>query len=886
MRRFLALVCATSLLSGCAATPAPPRFAAAPLPASVPSDLPRNARPLHYTIRIVPEPARLAFAGTSTVELEVYAETSALVLHAADLAITHAVLIGADGTRRTLAATPDPARQTVSFADGAPIAPGAWRLEADYTGRIYTQAQGLFALDYPDRASGEMRRALFTQFEAPDARRFAPMFDEPSYKATFDLAAVIPAGQMAVSNMPVAREVTLADGRREVTFATSPKMSSYLLFFALGDFERASAIAADGTQVGIVAPHGSGASTRYALEGMAPLLPWLADYFGTPYPLPKLDNIAAPGQSQFFGAMENWGAILTFESLLLDDPAITSAAARQRIWGTQAHEVAHQWFGNIVTMAWWDDLWLNEGFASWLASKAVQHFHPEWQDDLSRVAQRERAMALDGFANTHAVVQDIATVSELAQAFDGITYAKGEAVIGMFEAHAGETVWRDGLRRYFANHAWGNTTSADLWAAMAAAGADTLPQIAQDFITQPGVPLVEVAGECVAGETRLALTQSQFSLDRRVETAARPLSWRVPLAIAGGNGTAAERLVLEGSAAMTLPGCTAPVVVNAGQQGYFRTLYAPDLAARNAAGLGSLPVIDQLGLLADAMALAAAGYQPLAPAMALLDGVPGDGHPVLVQEAALYWQEQYQLLPADQPEPRARLAEHVRNRLGPRLAALGYDPVAGEAVVDANLRATLLGVLGEIGDPQVAAQARLRFARLADDPRALDGPLKASWLKLAARGADAAQWEMLARLAAAATGTAERQAYFAALGEARDPALAARALEFALGGAAGTASAEIIANVSAGHPEMALAFVLDHQPQVRALVDASGWQGYVAGLAQGSDDPASIARLEQWRTTLPADEAVPLTRAIDALRLRQATRPARAAALRAWLEAR
>ena len=296
---------------------APAAATLAPLPETVPSDLPRNARPTHYRIEVTPDAQALTFTGKVSIDVTVFSATDALTLHGNGLAVSGAALVGADGKPVALTTTADEAAQTLRFAAPKAIAPGQYRLDVAYAGKIGTQPSGLFALDYPDKRTGKEVRGLFTQFEAPDARRFVPSFDEPSYKATFDLSAIVPADRMALGNMPVKGQEMLAGGLKRVTFATTPKMSSYLLFFGMGDFERSSQKAADGVDVGIVAPAGSGAQADYAREGLAQILPWFDDYFGVKFPLPKLDNIAAPGTSQFFGAMENWGAIMTFELSLI-----------------------------------------------------------------------------------------------------------------------------------------------------------------------------------------------------------------------------------------------------------------------------------------------------------------------------------------------------------------------------------------------------------------------------------------------------------------------------------------------------------------------------------------------------------------------------------------
>jgi len=887
LKRLAATAFTALLLAGCASTPAAEApgvaLTTAPLPESVTSDLPRTARPLHYRIEVIPDAANLTFAGTTSIDIEVFERTDTLTLHANELQFTMARLLRADGSGEPipLETELDAAAQTVRLEAPAPIAPGAYRVDLSYTGKILTQPSGLFALDYPDKRTGETVRGLFTQFEAPDARRFAPMFDEPSYKATFDLTATVPADRMAVSNMPIAGEETLPGGLKRVTFRTTPKMSSYLLFFGLGDFERLAMKGPNGIDVGIVSPSGSGEQARYALEMLPPLLEFYGDYFGVPYPLPKLDNVAAPGQSQSFGAMENWGAILTFERYLLIDPTITSPAIQDYMYTAQAHEVAHQWFGDIVTMAWWDDLWLNEGFASWMETKATDHFHPEWSPLLARVNGREAAMALDSFATTHPVIQPIRTVEETNTAFDAIAYSKGEAVISMLEAYAGEDVWREGIRAYMRQHQYANTTSDDLWRAVEQAGADGLSRIAHDFTLQPGVPLVHAQAECRDGRTELAVTQGEFSRDRKVQVTESPQRWRVPLLVQAGDA-APVRHVLEGSAVLRLPGC-GPVIVNGGQLGYFRTLYSPAMAAELARALPGFAAIDQLGLLRDSFALAEADYQPLAPALAMLTAIPGNANPVVAQGAIARWAALHGVATDDD---RPRVAALARERWLPRLRELGYEPKPSDTLADANLRSDLISTLGNMGDETVAGEARRRFAALAADPRALDGPLKTTWLAVAARNATAAEWERLLELARTSSSTVERQAYFQLLGAAQDPALARRALDFALTGEAGTTSANVMTAVAAEHADLAYDYAMANRARVEGLIDTFGQASFIAGLGATSRDPAMIGKLEQLRDSVPADQRRAVERRIAALRQRLESDPRLSRELAAWLAAR
>ena len=878
------LLASTSLAPAASAQSAPPTQ---PLNESVPSDLPRTARPLHYTIAIEPDAAKLTFTGQSSAEIEVFAATSELVLHAVDLKFADARLVpAAGGPAIPLRIALDEDKQLVRFAAPTRIAPGRYTLATRYAGKINTQANGLFALDYNDTATGEPRRGLFTQFEAPDARRFAPLFDEPSYKATFDLSAIVPAAQMAVSNMPIARAEALDGGRKRVTFATSPKMSSYLLFFGLGDFERIAKKASNGTEVGVVLPRGKAPQGKYALDTLADLVPYYSNYFGQPYPLPKLDEVAGPGQSQFFGAMENWGAIFTFEGVLLDDPALTSATGRQNISTTVAHETAHQWFGDLVTMAWWDDLWLNEGFASWMETKASDHFNPTWGALLDRVGGREAAMGLDGFATTHPVVQKIRTVEETNQAFDAITYSKGEAVIAMLEAYAGANVWRDGLRAYMKDRAYGNATTQDLWRAVEAAGAPGLTAIANDFTTQPGIPLVRVAeARCAGGVTRLVLEQGQFSRDRKAEVAAQPLRWKVPLLLTPLGGKSTRIVLTDGRGEATVAGC-APVVVNGGQLGYFRTLYpAPALAGLTKA-LPRLAPIDQLGLVKDNLALSRAGYQAMAPALDVLAAVPARGDAIVAAGAVEEWGKVYESLADDQPA-QARLAALVSKQWRPRMTALGFEPRAREIVPQAQLRSQLIATLGKQGDPTVAAEARRRFAQLAGSPRALDGPLKTAWLRIVAANATRFEWDALAAQAKSSTGLVERSTYFSLLGRTNDPVLAQAALDLALTDAAPqTARADMIRQVAEGHSDLAFAFAIAHRRQIEALLDDSARANFFARLAANAKNPATIVALENFAAGLKPDQRKPVGRVLGQIRQRLADNAAQVAGTKAWLAGR
>jgi len=874
---------ASLLLAGCATARDEASATAAPAAtAQIPSQLPRNVRPLHYSISAVPDAANLRFTGRTDVDIEVLEATDSITLNAAELEFGE-VSIGSLGASDgpPLALTPqtslDAAAQTATFRFARRLAPGRYRLTLNYAGRINTQAAGLFALDY--ESDEGPKRALFTQFQAPDARRFFPSWDEPIFRTPYDLRIAVPAGQQAISNMPEAGRAPGPDGRQIVTFQTTPAMSSYLLFLAVGEFDRITTTVA-GTEIGIVTRRGAGEQGRWALESSARLLPWFNDYFGTPYPLPKLDNIAGPGSSQFFSAMENWGAIFSFENILLVDPAITSEERRQSIFAVDAHEMAHQWFGDLVTMAWWDDLWLNEGFASWMATKATAALHPEWQPLLGRISGREGAIQLDSLQTTHPVVQHVETVEQISQAFDAITYRKGEAVITMLEDYVGDADWRQGVRSYMARHRLGNTVSDDLWRAIEQASSIPVTAIAHDFTLQPGVPLIRVeSGECVGGRTQVALRQGEFSRDRPDKA---PLAWRVPV-VASAGGQPFRTLVEGGSAQANVPGC-GPLVVNYGQAGYYRTLYAPPLLARLTRDYARLRPIDQIGLLADSWSLGLAGYQPASAALDMAEAAPADASSHLWSRIAAIYGQIDRMYEGD-PARQAQLGRRASARLTPVLRRLGWSPRPDEPANDAVLRAELIGTLGGLGDRAVVAEANRRFA--ADDPAITTGPLRQTLLAVVAFNADAATWQRLRAMARDERNPLVRVQLYRLLGAVRDPALAQRALDLALTDEPGaTNGSQIIGAVAAVHPDLAFDFAIRNRERVEPLVDASSRSRFVPGLATGSWNPAMIAKLEQYAERhMTAQSRAPADRAIASIRDRIRVREQRLPDITRWLEA-
>lgn len=842
MRRSLVTAIALALASSAVSVHAQVQTPAAPTASEITTQLPRTARPLHYRVEVTPHAEQMTFDGKVSIELDVLSATDSIVLQAAALRFSNSQLSAGKGAALQAKVSVDEANQTATFAFDKPLVPGRYTLSTDYSGIINTQANGLFALDYTTD-SGK-KRALFTQFENSDARRFVPSWDEPGYKATFDLTLNVPAAQMAVSNMPEASSKALGNGLKQVVFQTTPKMSTYLLFMSAGEFERATLAADNGTEIGVIAQTGKVEQARFALEASRDVIHEYNDYFGVAYPLPKLDNVAAPGSSQFFSAMENWGAIFTFEYSLLVDPAVSSVSDKQGVFSIAAHEIAHQWFGNLVTMAWWDDLWLNEGFATWMAGRTTHKLHPEWDLNGVRAARVSRgAMGQDAYVTTHPIVQHVATVEQASQAFDGITYGKGAAVIGMLEDYVGADAWRNGVRTYIGAHAYGNAVTDDLWREMdkAAPGKQFL-DVAHDFTLQPGIPLIRAASACIDGKTQVTLQQGEYTIDRKDKV---PLRWRVPVTLRGADGKDVRTLV-DGSSTVQLPGCSGPVLVNAGQKGYYRTLYAQEQFKALSSGFDRLPVVDQLGVMMDASALAAVGLQPEADMLDLTAKVAADAPADLWQMVARTLGSIDSVFDGDVPRQTA-LRKYAQSRLGPALASLGWDGREDESAQTRQLRNSLIGTLGGMNDPQVIAEARRRFDAFLVNPESLSPELRRTVLGVVANNADAATWEKLHTLAKKETSSMVRDQYYQLLALPKDKALAQRALEMALTDEPGaTNGAGMISAVSHEHADMAFDFALAHREKVDTLIDSTSRAGYYPELGANADNLQMVDKIKAY----------------------------------------
>jgi len=547
-----------------------------------------------------------------------------------------------------------------------------------------------------------------------------------------------------------------------------------------------------------------------------------------------------------------------------------------------AHEIAHQWFGDLVTMSWWDDLWLNEGFASWMEARTTEKLHPEWNTKLEQVNVREGAMGRDAIATTHPIVQHVETVEQASQAFDAITYSKGQAVIGMLEGYVGADAWRDGVRLYMKQHAYGNTVSDDLWRAVEQASKKPISDVAHDFTLQPGIPLITVeSASCAAGKTTLKLSQGEFTRDRPGK---QPLSWRVPVIAQTLGGEPARTLVTGGKATLEVPGC-GPVVVNAGQSGYYRTLYGAEQFAALKDNFAKLPPIDQLSTLGDTWALGMAGQRPSSDFLDLVQATPVDADPQIWGDIAgdLSGVDGYYEGDAAR---QAAFRKFAIAKLAPVFARVGWEPKEGEADPVKILRTEQIGTLGNLGDPAVLKEAQRRFDAQGKDPKAMPPALRRTILGVVARNADAATWDRLHAMAKAEKTPLVKDQLYTLLSIGRDKALAQKTLDLALTDEPGaTNSASMISVVSSQHPELAFDFAVAHKAEVDKKVDSSASSRYYPQLASRSLNPAMVGKVKAYAEKyLAAGSRRDADTAVANIEYRIKVKNERMPAIDAWLK--
>ena len=788
----LALTACASLVAaaGGAAWAAQPPFSFE----SMPGRLPKDVVPVDYTVAIEPDIEAATLAGKESVTLKFARSTATIAFNSLEMTLDHVKL---DGTA-VKSVVSDDKTQLTTVTLNAPAAAGNHTLAFGYAGKLQRRPEGLFLQPYV-RPGGEQGLMLSTNLEPTGARRVFPCWDEPAFRARIQLTATIPAQWQAVGNMPAVKRVVQGK-KATVSFERTPAMSTYLFEFSAGDLVRTSA-RSGATEVGVWVLRGDEPKAATALANAVRILADYDDYFGIAFPLPKLDAVGVPGGLN--GAMESWGAITyTATALLVDDSS--SITARQLVYSTQAHEMAHQWFGDLVTMGWWDDLWLNESFASWMAAKETDRRNPSWNWWEEQDEAREDALSGDAQAGAHAVYQPVEDELRAGTAADPrITYEKGQTVLRMLEAYLGEDAFRKGVRRYMKDRAFSNATSADLWKALSAAGGQEVAEVARGWIEQPGFPLVSVQAGCADdGARTVSLAQKRF-FQRQDQSGSE--RWKVPLRVRAGSGAPRAVLLTGDGQELAAGRCGEPLSVNADGIGYYRSLYDDATMQANTKNLDALDDGDLIALLDDQWAFVEAGVRELPSYLALAGSMR-------VSQDVRAWEQITHALGEVERDERGlpghdAFAAYERSVLHPALARIGTEGSPGESPDVQKLRRRLMTVVGSLGDPEVLDIMRKRFAGFLEDRNSVAPDDQGAMLAVVARNGDAQTFEQLHALARKAAGESETRRFYSGLCSVRDPKLAEEAARIAMSDEIPPQLTELrlelLGQIAADHPSLA-----------------------------------------------------------------------------------
>jgi puromycin-sensitive aminopeptidase len=812
-----------------------------------PHRLPRTVVPRRYDLTLEPELEAATFAGREVVAVTVVTPTADVVLNAAELEIDEAVAEigggspgdggGAPGsTERLVAAVSldeDAERATLTFE--RPLPAGEATLHLRFRGRLNDKLRGFYRSRFTDDAGVERVLAV-TQMEATDARRAFPCWDEPDAKAVFGITLVVPDGLLAVSNAAELERFPVADGGKlAIRFADTIPMSAYLVAFVVGPLVATDPIDVDGTPLRVICPIGKEHLAGYALEVGAFALRYFTDWFGIAYPGDKLDLVAIPDFA--FGAMENLGCVTFRERYVLVDPATATQAELQAVVDVIAHEIAHMWFGDLVTMKWWNGIWLNEAFATFMEMTCTDAFRPDWQRWVDFGLSRTAAFDTDALATTRPIEYPVVSPADADGMFDVLTYEKGASVVRMLEQHLGPDRFRDGIRRYMARHQYGNTETSDLWDALETETGEPVRRIAESWIFQGGFPqiAVEALGDG-AGAVRLRLTQQRFLYAGGSGGDAPPASarWAVPVALENGGEAVAtvDRLLLDAELVeVDQPAGTSWVKANAGAHGFYRVRYAGALLAALLDRLAELTPLERYTLVDDTWASVLAGSTTAASFVRTAERFV-DETDLSVWERVVAGLGQLERLV--EGDARQRLHSRVATLVGPARARLGPDPLATDDDRTRSLRGVLLQAAALLGDD---GAARARSAELLEaflaDPGAVEPNLAAAALVVSATLGDEALHDRLVERFRSSDNPQDRERLLLALARFRDPGCLRRTLDLALSGDVRTQDAPYLLRetlTNRDNAAAALAFVFEHWGEVTERFPANSIPRLVSGI--------------------------------------------------------
>ena len=775
-------------------------------PATFGQRIPDLAIPDHYQLTISPDFANENFAGDETIQIRLLKPCASITLNAAEIKFAE-VTIASGGESQTAQVTSDEKNEMATFTVPQALAAGPAEIHIRYTGILNGQLRGFYL------SKANNRKYAITQLENTDARRMYPSFDEPSYKATFDVTTIVDKGDTAISNGKIVSDTPgPGEGKHTLKFSTTPKMSSYLVALAVGDWECLNG-SADDIPIRVCGVPGKKQYSGFALEAAEFTMKFYNKYFGIKYPYGKLDIL---GVGDFAaGAMENTACIIS-RDLIFVDPNQSSYFLRKIVaQDLVAHEMAHQWFGDLVTMKWWDDIWLNEGFATWMSLKPMEAWKPEWNLQTDAISSSTGVMDTDSLSSTRAIEAHAETPAQIQELFDSITYNKAAAVLSMVEGDLGGDVFRKGVNSYLAKYSYVNATSEDFWNEITQVSHQPVDRIMESFVKQPGVPLVTLKTACRDGKTKVSLSQQRYFSDRTKFEAGSKEQWQIPVCLNTGKD---EKCQLLGSKEqeVVLPGCGTAVFGNAGARGYYRSGYDPEnLKLISSTAERTLSPGERYLLMKDVIAQVSLNRLTVGDALALAQDMKDDTSATVMNYVSnqLEFVDDYLVTDAD----RAPYQAWVRSRYGPVAEKLGWVSVPGESDERRSLRASLLTILGEVGrDPKAIQLSRDLFDN-ALNGQPVDQTLLFAAVRIAVREGDATLYNrILAHFAQIKT-----QEEFILFGQAfclfSDPALLTRTLNFAISPAMRAQDAPQVIRAVMSNPagrQLAWEFVRQHWPEI------------------------------------------------------------------------
>ena len=834
--------------------------------------LPTNVVPQRYTLKLTPDIQNATFTGEETIDVTLKRPSNTITLNSAEIKF-QSVEISTGATRMKATVSLDQPKQQATFTFPDQLPAGQATLHIQYSGILNNELRGF----YLSKTRG--RRYAVTQFEPTDARRAFPSFDEPAYKAIFDITVVAPKADMVISNSPIQSDTAgPAPDQHTVTFYPTPKMSTYLVAFLVGDFQCVSG-ASDGVPIRVCATPEQVRLTHFALRTAEFALHYYDNYFGIKYPLRKLDLIGIPDFEA--GAMENFGAITFREADLLLDVRTASIRTQENVALDVTHEMAHQWFGDLVTMQWWNNIWLNEGFATWMESKAVAAMRPDWNIPQAVAGEEQAALNYDAAPATHPIRARAAnTPAEINQLFDEISYEKASVVLLSVENYLGTGTFRKGVHAYLTAHEYSNATAQDFWNAQTETSRKPVDKIMESLITQPGEPILTF-GAPANGE--VSVRQQRFFLNPNVQPDPSE-KWTLPVCFKTSAGQDCKVLTPD-TASLKVPSASL-FYANAGAKGYYRTAYPEPVYKKLASEAETrLSPPERIDLTGDEWALVRSSRASVGDYLDLVAALRADPNAEVISNAAsgiISIDERV----AASPEQRVQLAAWIRRTFSPEYAKLGA-PSPSDTPSKRQLRATLFGLLGYHGkDPAVIAQAEQIAQRYIQNPGEIDPTLGRTAMSIAARNGNAALFDKLQHIYETSTNPEFQIGALRLLAEFENPALEERALQFAVSGKVRSQDAAIQLSIALQIPaerQLAWKFIQTHWPQIKGLLTPEMGQILVssAGSFCTAEDRDQVDSF--YSTHKVQDASLSLKRALEQINGCIELRQAQQANLRTWL---